>query len=124
MNYKLNHISLCVINPEESARFYQKLFEMLGLPAEQKCIGENIMVLGPEGASIGLKKISQNNSVGMDHFGFTTDNPSDLESIAEKLSKSNIPFERKEHRDGSRSIFLKDGNDYLIQIVYMPPVIL
>ena len=121
MSYRLNHIALCVKNPEEFAAFYQSLFEMLGLFVETRGIGENIMVLGLEETSIGLKRSEQSGSrEGVDHFGFTTNDLADLESLAEKLNEKGISFERKKHRDNSQSIFLEDPECYKIQIVYMP----
>jgi len=120
-NFQLNHISLCVRDPNRSSRFYLDLFMMLGLPAEARGVGENIMILSQKGASIGLKKSEKSGSrEGVDHFGFTTGSKEDLEEIARKLSANNITFERKKHRDNSESIFLNDLDGYKLQIVYMP----
>lgn len=122
MNYRLNHISLCAKNPEKSAEFYHGLFSMLGLYVESRGVGENIMILSSNGTSIGLKKSDHSGSrEGVDHFGFTTDKPTDLESLSEQLEKRKIPVERKKHRDGSESVFIRDLDEYLIQFVYMPP---
>ena len=121
MNYRLNHLALCVKCPEKSAEFYQQLFGLLGLYVERRAVGENIMILSHSGTSLGLKKSERSGSRdGVDHFGFTTDSLEDLESLSERLCVKGIPFERKEHRDGSRSLFMSDPDGYLVQIVCMP----
>lgn len=120
-NFQLNHISLCVKDPNRSSKFYLDLFKTLGLPAEARGVGENIMILSQKGASIGMKKSEKSGSrEGVDHFGFTTGSKVDLEEIAKKLSANNITYERKKHRDNSESIFLNDPDGYKLQIVYMP----
>ena len=121
-NYKLNHLALCVKYPEKSSKFYLDLFRILGLKAEERGIGENIMVLSERGTSIGLKKAEKSGSrEGVDHFGFTTPNKGDIENLVMELDKKGISYERKKHRDKSESIFLQDPDNYKIQIVYMPP---
>lgn len=120
-NFQLNHISLCTKDPNRSSKFYLDLFKMLGLSAEARVVGENIMILSQKGASIGLKKSKKSGSrEGVDHFGFTTGSKEDLEEIAKKLSANSITYERKKHRDSSESIFLNDPDGYKLQIVYMP----
>ncbi|MBU1202044.1 MAG: VOC family protein [Nanoarchaeota archaeon] len=121
MSYRLNHIALCVKNPEKSAEFYEGLFSVLGLYVERRSVGENIMMLGLNGTSIGLKRSAHSGSrEGVDHFGFTTDNPADLEYLIEQLNGKNIHYERKKHRDGSESLFIRDPDEYMIQAAYMP----
>ncbi|PIU10922.1 hypothetical protein COT27_00540, partial [Candidatus Kuenenbacteria bacterium CG08_land_8_20_14_0_20_37_23] len=62
---------------------------------------------------------------GIDHFGFTFLDSKSFEEYKEKLkqelNKRGIPYEEKEHHDGSKSLFFNEINGYKIQIVYLPP---
>ena len=119
---KLNHIAIKVKDLEATKEFYQ---DVLGLKIQEERPGKSIMFKDDYGGIIGCilsEKVSIN---GIDHFGFTFLDSKSFEEYKEKLkqelNKRGIPYEEKEHHDGSKSLFFNEINGYKIQIVYLPP---
>jgi catechol 2,3-dioxygenase-like lactoylglutathione lyase family enzyme len=60
----------------------------------------------------------------LDHFGIILKLPEHVDQWAQYLQSQNLQLvqEPKTHRDGARSIYFKDPDGILIQILYHPPI--
>jgi catechol 2,3-dioxygenase-like lactoylglutathione lyase family enzyme len=58
----------------------------------------------------------------LDHFGFFVDRPEDVDEWARRLESRGIPLvqQPKTHRDGARSIYFRDPDGNLIQLLHHP----
>ena len=60
----------------------------------------------------------------LDHLGIIVKTPQDVDEWASYLESKNINLvmQPKTHRDGARSIYLKDPEENVIQIIFHPPI--
>jgi catechol 2,3-dioxygenase-like lactoylglutathione lyase family enzyme len=118
---KFNHIAIKVRDLETTKEFYQNV---LGLKIQEERPGKSIMFKDDYGGIIGCILSKEFSVDGIDHFGFTFLDFESFEKYKEELKKElnkrGIPYEEKEHHDGTKSLFFNEINGYKLQIVYLP----
>lgn len=65
---------------------------------------------------------TEHNGQSLDHFGFVVEHSTDVDRAAEILTAEQVPIiaAPRTHRDGSRSLYCKDPDGNVIQILYEP----
>jgi catechol 2,3-dioxygenase-like lactoylglutathione lyase family enzyme len=60
----------------------------------------------------------------LDHFGFLVATPDEVDGWARDLEARGVELvqQPKTHRDGARSIYFRDPDGNLIQLLYHPPI--
>jgi catechol 2,3-dioxygenase-like lactoylglutathione lyase family enzyme len=121
----LRHVALNVRDVAISVDFYQRI---LGMRLEWMPDPENAYLTS--GAdNLALHQSPQGNQMNasdpnLDHFGFVVRRPEDVDEWAQRLLTSGVQLEKepKNHRDGARSLYFRDPDRNLIQIIYHPPI--
>ncbi len=117
----LMHLALNVRALEETVRFYREVFGMR-------------VVWQPDADSVYLSSGRDNLALHrarepratagspLDHLGFFVDRPERVFAIAETLRRSGVPIVHppKQHRDGSCSLYVRDPDGNVVQILYEP----
>ncbi len=119
----LRHVALNVADVATSVAFYTDLFGMRVVwqpDAENAYLSsgcDNLALhLAPPEPPIQAARQR------LDHLGFVVAAPSDVDRAAEVLSARQVPIVTapRTHRDGSRSLYCKDPDGNLLQILYEP----
>jgi len=120
----LRHVALNVRDVEKSVAFYTKV---LGMGVEWRPDPDNAY-LTSGGDNLAIHKLADPDRLSpvqsVDHIGFVVRTMADVDRWAERLKDNRIPLvkEPKTHRDGARSLYFKDPDGLLIQIIYHPPI--
>jgi catechol 2,3-dioxygenase-like lactoylglutathione lyase family enzyme len=120
----LRHVALNVQDVEKSVDFYTRV---LGMRVEWRPDPENAY-LTSGGDNLALHKLKAavplGQSQSLDHIGFILRRPEDVDNWATRLKGLGIALvkEPKTHRDGARSLYFKDPDGLLIQLIYHPPI--
>ena len=120
----LRHVALNVADVATSVAFYTDLFGMRVVwqpDAENAYLSSGCDNLALHRASPeppGRLAAGQR----LDHLGVVVADPSDVDRAAEVLGTRQVPVVAapRTHRDGSRSLYCKDPDGNLIQILYEP----
>jgi catechol 2,3-dioxygenase-like lactoylglutathione lyase family enzyme len=122
----IRHIALSVRDLERSIDFYT---QVLGMSIEWRPDPTNAyLTSGSDNLALhencSLAESSPANGPGLDHFGFAVPNPEEVDLWAKRLEAAGIALAQrpKTHRDGARSLYLRDPDGILIQILYHPPI--
>ncbi len=121
----LRHVALRVRNLQRSLDFYGRLLDMR---IDWRPDAENAyLTTGSD--NLALHQLADgsetgSNSLGLDHLGFLVLRPEQVDQWAERLEAEGIELTQrpKTHRDGARSIYFRDPDGNLIQILYHPHV--
>ncbi len=121
----LRHLALRVRDIQRSLDFYGRL---LGMRVDWRPDPENAYLTN--GSDIlALHQVSggtaaEGKSLGLDHLGFAVEQPGHVDQWAERLEAEGIELTHKPrtHRDGSRSLYLRDPDGNLVQILYHPRI--
>lgn len=117
----IRHIALKVKDLPLMRRFYM---DLLGFHVEWEPDPQNLY-LSSGTDNLALHQVSEDLQGGsLDHMGIIVQKPEDVDDWAEYLKSNNVALlqEPKTHRDGARSIYLKDPEKNVIQIIYHPPI--
>jgi len=120
----LRHVALNVRDVEKSVDFYTRI---LGMEIEWRPDVDNAY-LTSGGDNLALHRLNASVPPGqtqsLDHIGFILRQPEDVDKWAERLKGHGIDLvkEPKTHRDGARSLYFKDPDGLLIQLIYHPPI--
>jgi len=121
----LRHVALRVRNVQRSLDFYRRL---LGMRIDWRPDPENAYLTTgsdnlalhevPEGT------VADGNALGLDHIGFLVSRPEHVDQWAERLEAGGVELTQKPktHRDGARSIYFRDPDGNLVQILYHPHI--
>jgi catechol 2,3-dioxygenase-like lactoylglutathione lyase family enzyme len=118
----LRHIALKVKDLKKSEAFYTRLGFKVEWRPDQKNLylssGSDNLALHEAGSEL------TKSETALDHFGIVVKLPEHVDQWARYLQSQNLQLvqEPKTHRDGARSIYFKDPDDILIQILYHPPI--
>ena len=118
----IRHIALNVRDIHQSEDFYCRV---LGFKLEWKPdLGNVYLTSGNDNLALHVSKITDQQPGCLDHFGILVQRPEHVDEWAEYLKEQKIVLmaEPKTHRDGARSLYLKDPNGIVIQIIYHPPI--
>jgi catechol 2,3-dioxygenase-like lactoylglutathione lyase family enzyme len=118
----LRHVALNVTDVQKSKEFYT---EILGMR----------MVWEPDPANAYLSSGSDNLALherpsgekletlqSLDHVGFTVESAEEVRAWADYLERKGVTVAKppRNHRDGSFSLYLRDPDGNLVQILYLP----
>jgi len=121
----IRHIALRVRDLQCSIDFYTRL---LGMRVEWKPDPANAYLTSGSD-NLALHEVRNaadagGDGLGLDHFGFVVSQPAEVDQWANLLEAEGIKLTRKPktHRDGARSLYFRDPDGNLIQILYHPPI--
>lgn len=119
----IRHIALRVRDIERSLEFYTRLLEMT---IEWRPDHRNAyLTTGAD--NLALHEIDNGelaDSGALDHFGFLVSTPEEVDNWAERLQIGGVELvqQPKTHRDGARSIYFRDPDGNLIQLLHHPHI--
>jgi catechol 2,3-dioxygenase-like lactoylglutathione lyase family enzyme len=121
----IRHVALRVSDLQRSINFYTRL---LHFRIEWQPDSENAYL------TTGSDNLALHRAVGslepeggtnrLDHFGLLVATPREVDVWASQLEASGVALTQKPktHRDGARSIYFRDPDGNLIQLIYHPPI--
>jgi catechol 2,3-dioxygenase-like lactoylglutathione lyase family enzyme len=118
----LRHVALTVADLEAAERFY---VEVLGMRVEWRPDPDNVYLTS------GADNLALHRATGpiagpgaLDHLGFVVRRPEDVDAWNARLVAAGVPPAAgpKTHRDGARSLYVRDPAGNLVQIIYHPPI--
>lgn len=130
----LHHLALNVRDLPEMKRFY---VEVLGFRVEWEPDAENVyLTSGTDNLALhaaGLttadrgRKVSEGGEAPLqvlDHLGLVVPTPADVDGWAAYLAEQGVVVEGppRTHRDGARSLYMRDPENNRVQIIYHPPI--
>lgn len=117
----IRHVALRVRDLRRSTEFYTRLlgFKVEWQPDEDNVYltsGTDNLALHRDAAAPG----SPVGAIGLDHFGFVVAEPDEVDRWAGVLEGQGVELVQKPktHRDGARSIYFRDPDGNLIQLLY------
>ncbi len=120
----IRHVALRVQDIVRSVKFYA---EVLKMKVEWSPDEENVY-LSSGSDNLALHQVrggeADTRLGSLDHFGFLVAKPEEVDEWAAELEASGIQLVQKPrtHRDGARSIYFRDPDGNLIQLLYHPPI--
>ncbi len=122
----IRHVALRVRDISRSVNFYT---EVLMMQVEWSPDADNVY-LTSGGDSLALHQISEKGGDekfrpgNLDHFGFLVSTPEEVDEWAARLESRGIELAQKPrtHRDGARSIYFRDPDGNMIQLLYHPSI--
>lgn len=117
----LRHLALKVRDVRAAARFYADTFGMR-------------VVWQPDDANVYLSSGADNLALhedaaaagggALDHLGFLVTTPGDVHAAAAALRARGVPIaaEPRTHRDGSVSLYCRDLDGNLVQVLWLPGI--
>ena len=122
----LRHVALKVGDIDRSLDFYTRV---LKLKVEWQPDPANIyLTSGSDNLALhqagGDSVPAVPNATGLDHFGFLVGTPQEVDQWTDRLAQQGVELvqQPKTHRDGARSIYFRDPDGNLIQLIYHPPI--
>ena len=120
----IRHVALNVRDLAAAERFY---VDVVGIKVEWHPNPENLyLTSGADNLALHQARSTDPwDSPGhLDHVGFVLPAPSDVDAWAEHFRARGIPLlqEPKTHRDGARSLYLRDPDGNTLQFIFHPPI--
>ena len=120
----IRHIAIRVRDIERSVEFYTRLLEMTveWRPDVRNAYltsgTDNLALHEVDSAEIG------DCHGPLDHLGFLVSRPEEVDAWAQRLQDRGVELVQhpKTHRDGARSIYFRDPDGNLIQLLYHPHI--
>lgn len=118
----LRHLALYCIHLEACAQFYENI---LGMKIVWQPDADNIY-LSSHDDNLALHRAPQSFAPSefqfLDHLGFFLDSPESVDEWHAFLQQKNIMIHQapKNHRDGTRSVYCKDPDGRIVQMIYYP----
>ena len=124
----LRHAALRVRDVTAAARFY---VDVLGFRVEWEPDADNVYLtsgadnLALHRAAVAPRGFEMGSDSALDHIGLAVEHAEDVDAWAAYLRGRGITLEHepRTHRDGSRSLYLRDPADNLVQIVWHLPLL-
>lgn len=116
--YGLTHISLAVRDPDQSLRFYERVFGVREVFRDETSIqaqtpgSRDLIAFEQDTGSAGING-------GVSHFGFRLCDPHDIEAAVREVEQAGGKIVRRgEHAPGSPAAYVNDPDGYEIEIWY------
>ncbi len=119
----IRHVALRVRDLRRSTDFYTRV---LGFKVEWQPDEDNVyLTSGSDNLALHQAAAAPANpdgAIGLDHFGFGVAESDEVDRWAGFLMEKGVELVRKPktHRDGSRSIYFRDPDGNIIQLLYHP----
>ncbi len=121
----LRHVALRVRDVQRSLDFYGRI---LGMRIDWRPDPENVYLTSGSD-NLALHQVADgaaadDRTLGLDHLGFVVARPEQVDQWAERLEAESVELTQKPrtHRDGARSIYFRDPDGNLIQILHHPHI--
>ena len=119
----LRHLALHVSAFEETKRFY---VDLLGFRVEWEPDPDNTyLTSGTDNLALHRAPLDRMaRETALDHLGLLVCRAEDVDSWAAYLEGNGVTLssQPRTHRDGARSVYLRDPDGNRIQIIYHPPI--
>jgi len=120
----MRHVALNVFDVQATVNFYTTL---LGMTIEWQPDPDNVyLTSGNDNLAIHRvdKTERQRVSQRLDHIGFIVSSPEAVDEWYAFLVQHDVPIVAapKTHRDGARSLYCKDPDGTVVQIIHHPPI--
>ena len=122
----IRHIALRVRDIRRSVEFYTKIMKMR---VEWTPDPDNVyLTSGSDNLALHQAGTDREDSSvpggNLDHFGFVVTKPEEVDEWARILESQGVVLAQspRTHRDGARSIYFRDPDGNLIQLLYHPPI--
>jgi catechol 2,3-dioxygenase-like lactoylglutathione lyase family enzyme len=122
MRISLRHVALNVVDLEAAERFY---VELLGMQVEWRPDADNVyLTSGTDNLALHRRPAVVALDSALDHIGFVVGAFDDVDAWADTLRQAGLALaqEPRTHRDGARSLYVRDPAGTLVQIIYHPPI--
>jgi catechol 2,3-dioxygenase-like lactoylglutathione lyase family enzyme len=119
----LRHLALKVYDIERSLAFYTGI---LGMKVDWRPDERNVYLSsGSDNLALHQCEEPVNGGSALDHFGFMVAQPEEVDEWALHLERLGIALVQapRNHRDGSRSIYFRDPDENLIQLLFFPRLV-
>jgi catechol 2,3-dioxygenase-like lactoylglutathione lyase family enzyme len=116
----LRHVALVARDLDAMERFYAGV---LGYTVEWRPDADNVYLT--RGAdNLALHRGAPSAGGPLDHVGFAVPAAADVDAWAAHLSAAGFAPEQapRTHRDGARSLYVRDPDGNLVQIIHHPPI--
>ena len=117
----LRHLALKVKDMDKTVDFYTRV---LGMRIDWQPDKDNVYLTSGSD-NLALHHCYEPNSGGtLDHFGFMVSQSEEVDEWALRLTRQGVALvQRPEtHRDGSRSLYFRDPDENLVQLLFHPKV--
>ena len=116
----LRHIALKVKDIRTSVAFYTGA---LGMRVDWQPDDRNVYLTSGTD-NLALHEAESGGGDRLDHFGFLVSTPEEVDEWALRLAAQGVALEHgpRTHRDGSRSIYFRDPDGNLIQLLFHPHI--
>ncbi|MEZ6189303.1 MAG: VOC family protein [Planctomycetota bacterium] len=113
------HVALNVEDVERALAFYR---DVVGLEVEWRPDPDNVYLTSGRD-NVALHK-GQGQPGRLDHIGFVVPTPDAVDAWAAWLESQGVTLEKapKTHRDGARSLYVRDPEGTLVQFIHHPPI--
>ena len=117
----LRHLALKVKDMEKAVDFYTRI---LGMRIDWQPDKENVYLTSGSDNLALHQRVEPIGGGPLDHFGFLVSRSEEVDEWALRLTRQGVILvQRPEtHRDGSRSIYFRDPDDNLIQLLFHPRI--
>lgn len=120
----LRHAALFVKDVDRSLKFYRDVF---GMELEWRPDADNVYLTSGTD-NLALHRLPVDQEPGeiqtLDHIGFVVRNADDIDEWADHVRSLGVELAKqpKTHRDGARSLYFRDPDGILIQVIHHPPI--
>ena len=127
MPYAINHVHIRSMDPHVSAAWYEKYFGARVLGVREVMPGTvtismdaggptRLLISSPPAGSSGERAVAELNRLGLEHFGFSTD---DIEADIAKFEKAGVRIVMpvREIGGGAKIAYIEGPDDVLIELV-------
>ena len=119
----LRHVALFAHRFEETLAFYERI---LGMDVEWRPDEDNVyLTSGVDNLAIHRStELAAKTGQRLDHIGFLVDAAEDVDRWHDYLLAHGVPVDAppRTHRDGARSLYCRDPEGTLVQIIHHPPL--
>ena len=118
----LRHVALFARRFEATVQFYT---DVMGMRIEWRPDADNCyLTSGNDNLALHRATSEPGGDQRLDHIGFIIDRMEDIDTwhaflVAEEVEIVNPP---RTHRDGARSLYCRDPEGTLVQLIYHPPL--
>jgi catechol 2,3-dioxygenase-like lactoylglutathione lyase family enzyme len=116
----LRHVALLVEDVDRTLAFYTRAF---GMRLEWRPDPDNAYLTGGTD-NLALHRGPVQRGSNLDHFGFLVPTADAVDAWEARLRALGHPPEApaRTHRDGARSLYVRDPDGHLVQVLYHPPI--
>ncbi|OGT46948.1 MAG: glyoxalase [Gammaproteobacteria bacterium RIFCSPHIGHO2_12_FULL_38_11] len=120
----LRHVALNIFDLESCVKFYIEIF---GMKVEWQPDDDNFyLTSGKDNLALHRTTKTERDraSQRLDHIGFIVKTPEEVDRAFQLLleHKIDIVAPPKTHRDNARSLYCKDPDGNVVQVIYHPPI--